>query len=290
MASGGSEKAYFTNADETNEVYHVQFNPKEFKLDDKAIWNPSDEHENTRPLLTYEKGAPTKCAMELIFDTTDSGKNCYDVHVKGLRAFMETIGPLADEEGQDISRPAYLTFTWGSFNFDCVLESLATTFLMFKADGTPLRARVSLGLIERQRFDLGSSRQEGILLSAPGSMFSGSADLATVTTVKEGDTASSIAAETGGDAREIAAVNGWDDPMDPPVGEDVVVPGDPALAAVLARQRLSDQPGNWAEDHWFDPFAEAVEAVVQAPAALPDSRRRSVRRTSTGSLFAHKVN
>ena len=53
---GGSEKAFFTNVDLGGEIFHVQFNPKELKLDEKAIWADSGEHQADRPLLTYEKG------------------------------------------------------------------------------------------------------------------------------------------------------------------------------------------------------------------------------------------
>ncbi len=261
--SGGSEKAFFTNADKTSEVFHVQFNPKEFKLDEKAAWKDSGEHENARPLLTYEKGEPTKVGMDLIFDTTDTGENCYDTYVKKLRAFLSTSVDVKDPENDVAKRPPYLTFTWGAFNFDCVVESVATTFLMFKADGTPLRAKVSLGLKERQRGDLGGFGNASVTLSAMGSMFSGPPDSASTTTVKEGDTATSIAAETGGDPRDISAANGWKDPMNPPVGETAVIPGDPKLAQVLAQQKLSQQEGNWAEDEPFDPFAEIVEALTQ---------------------------
>jgi len=261
--SGGSEKAFFTNADLSSEVFYVQFNPKEFKLDEKAAWKDSGEHENARPLLTYEKGEPTKCGMELIFDTTDSGENCYEVHVKKLRAYLQTSVDVEDPEGDQAKRPPYLTFTWGAFNFDCVVESIATTFLMFKADGTPLRAKVTLGLKERQRGDLGGSGNTSVTLSALGTMFSGPPEAAVTRTIREGDTATSIAAEYNADARDVSAANGWSNPMEPPVGETAVIPGDPQLAQVLAQQQLAQQPGNWEEDAPFDPFAEIVEALQQ---------------------------
>ena len=44
-ATGASyNKAFFTNVD-TGGVFYAQFNPKEFKLDEKAIWKASDEHD-----------------------------------------------------------------------------------------------------------------------------------------------------------------------------------------------------------------------------------------------------
>jgi LysM repeat protein len=266
--SGGSEKAFFTNAEKTSEVFYVQFNPKEFKLDDKAAWKDSPEHENTQPLLTYEKGDPTKVAMELYFDTTDAeeGKdNCYEVYVKKLRSFLQTTIEDKDKENNQTKRPPYLTFQWGkSFKFECVLESISTTFLMFKADGTPLRAKVSLALKERQKDDLGEATNSAVTLTAMGSMFSGSSDAAKTTTVQEGDTANSIAAKTGGDARDIAAANGWSDPANPPVGETAVIPADSELATVLAQMQLGSQEGNWADEESDDPFSEIIDAAMGA--------------------------
>ncbi len=264
--SGGSEKAFFTNLDKPKdeEVFHVQFNPKEFKLDEKATWKDSEEHQQGKPLLTYEKGQPSKVTLELIFDTTDTLENCYEVYVSKLRAFMATSIETKDEEKNEVSRPPHLTFTWGKFKFDCVAESIASTFLMFKPDGTPLRIKVTLGLKEIQRADLGGFSNDKVVLTAMGSMFSGPADTATTTVVKDGDTANSIAADNGGDARDICAANGWQDPMNPPVGDTAVIPGDPDLATVLAQQQLSEQDGNWAEEPPFDPFAEIVQAVTDA--------------------------
>ena len=88
MAGDAYDKAFFTNTD-TNEVFYVQFNPKEFKLDEKATWKASDEQEATKPLLTYEKGEPTTVSMDLAFDSTDTGANVYDDYVIPLRDFLD---------------------------------------------------------------------------------------------------------------------------------------------------------------------------------------------------------
>lgn len=243
-AAGGSEKAFFTNVDKGSEVFHVQFNPKELKLDEKAIWKPSGEHQEERPLLTYEKGDPSSLSVELIFDSTDTGSNCYDSHVKKLRAFLTTTVEKTDAQGNKVKRPPYLRFTWGGFNFECVLETLGVQFLMFKPDGTPLRAKVTVGLKERERGRMGGSGNAGVKLSAMGSMFSG-ADNVKTTTVQQGDTMSSVADRSGGDVRDMSEANNVDDPMNPPVGQQMVVPADSQQAAVLGAQNKSEAPNNW---------------------------------------------
>lgn len=242
--AGGSEKAFFTNIDKGSEVFHVQFNPKELKLDEKAIWKPSGEQQTQKPLLTYEKGQPGSMSMDLIFDSTDDGSNCYDSHVKKLRAFLCTTVTKEDKDGNEIKRPPYLRFTWGGFNFECVLESLTTQFMMFKPDGTPLRAKVTVGLKERRRGNMGGSGNSGVTLSAMGSMFS-EADNVKTTQVQEGDTMSSVSQRSGGDMRDMSNANGVDDPMNPPVGDTMVVPADSQQADVLAAQNQSQPPQNW---------------------------------------------
>ena len=241
--AGGSEKAYITNIDQ-GDTFHVQFNPKELKLDEKAIWKPSGEHQTDKPLLTYEKGQPSSLSMELIFDSTDDGSNCYDSHVKKLRALLCTTVNLTDAQGNDVSRPPYLRFQWSNFSFECVLESLGVQFLMFKPDGTPLRAKVTVGLKERKRSNLGGSSSGGVTLSAMGSMFSG-ADNVKTTTVQQGDTMSSVSQRSGGDMREMAEANNVDDPMNPPVGENLVVPANGDQAAVMGAQGRSEAPNNF---------------------------------------------
>ena len=89
QASGAKNvgKATFTDLDGSS-TFTVQFNPKELKLDEKASWKPSEEHGQTHPLLTYEKGEPTQLSMELIFDTTDNDDDVDKKFIQPLRDFM----------------------------------------------------------------------------------------------------------------------------------------------------------------------------------------------------------
>ena len=47
----------------------------------------------------------------------------------------------------DIHRPNYVQVQWGkNINFNSVLKSFDTTYTLFRPDGTPLRAKISLSL------------------------------------------------------------------------------------------------------------------------------------------------
>ncbi|MCB9699145.1 MAG: LysM peptidoglycan-binding domain-containing protein, partial [Alphaproteobacteria bacterium] len=241
-ASSGS-KAFFTNVD-TGSVFFVQFNPKEFKLDEKANWKASDEHENDVPLLTYEKGEPTVVTMDLVFDSTDDGTDVYKKYVEPLRDFLTADVNVSDNEGDKMKRPPFCQFTWASFTFHCVVEKISATCLMFKPDGTALRAKVQVGLKERVR-NVNGGGTDSVTLSAVGSMFSGAAGKANTYTIQHGDTLSSVAAKTKAKARDIARANNIADPINLPPGKKLVIPADSKLADILAQQGKRKQDGNW---------------------------------------------
>lgn len=266
-ASGGSAKAFFTNVD-ASEIFYVQFNPKQLTLNDEAKWDVSEELQNDRPKLSFTQGQPSTLGMELIFDTTDTLEDCHERYVQKLRSFLaNTVS--TREDGHDVKRPPFLKFTWKDFVFDCVLVSLSTTYLMFRSDGAPLRAKVVLKLQERQREgDPASSANDRVTLSAMGSMFASSASRASTYTVKEGDTLSSVSAATGVPMRDIATANAIDDPTNLNPGDVFVIPGDPGLAEVLGAQALSEPAGSWADD---EPAIGDVAGALgdsPAPAAL----------------------
>jgi LysM repeat protein len=244
-SASGASAAYFENLDQGGK-FEVQFNPKEFKLNDKANWKASDEQQETHPLLTYEKGDPSTVTMELIFDSTDTGDDVYTKYVKPLRGFLSATVEETDSQGKKMKRPPYCKFVWASFTFDCVVESLASSAIMFAQAGTPLRAKVSLTLKQRQVEEFRTSaNSKNLTLSAMGAMFSGSSSAATTAVVEPGQTLSQIAPSNW---RAVAAANGIADPMSPPTGQQLVIPLDSDLATVLTNKFMSYNPNKWVGD------------------------------------------
>jgi LysM repeat protein len=276
QASGAKnvDKASFTNLDGGSGTFVVQFNPKELKLDEKASWKPSEEHGQDKPLLTYEKGEPTSLSMDLIFDTTDTGANVNKTFIEPLRDFMT-----AKYKDKDVAadlnadtanvRPCYCKFQWGGFVFDGVVEKVNATFLMFGSDGTPLRAKVSVGMKERNRQITGGTGG-GVTLTA-GAIVVGGQTVQQVTgnvstyTVQEGDTARSIANKTGADERDIMHANNLPDPISLEPGEFLVIPNTSKLADVLSKQGKKENRGKWKDTEARDPFAESRAQAGQAP-------------------------
>jgi hypothetical protein len=236
-------KATIQNVDE-GQTFTVQFNPKEFKLDEKANWKASDEHQKDKPLLTYEKGEPSVLTVDLVFDTTDGG-NVYSQFVKPLRALLTADVEKADGQGNQIKRPPYLIFSWGNFSMNCVCEKLSTTFLMFDTSGQPIRAKVQVALKERDKPNHGStsSSGSGVVLSA-GMLAAGGAGSAAYV-AQPGDNLNRIASKTRANPADIALANNITTPEDVPAGTRLVIPANSTVAEVLAQQSRRRQEGNW---------------------------------------------
>ena len=243
-SASGASAAYFENLDKGG-TFQVQFNPKEFKLNDKANWTVSKELEKGKPMLTYEKGDPSTVTMELIFDSTDTGGDVYAKFVRPLRGFLYPNVEDEDTEGKSMVRPPYCKFVWGNFTFDCIVESLAASAIMFSQDGTPLRAKVSLTLKQVEVLEQNTAaNNKDLTLSSMGSMFSGSSSAATTANIAPGQTLTQVAPRNW---RAVAAANGISDPMNPPA-RPVVIPLDSDLAAVLTNKFMSYNPNKWAGD------------------------------------------
>jgi nucleoid-associated protein YgaU len=107
-----------------------------------------------------------------------------------------------------------LLFSWGTFQFICLLESVGQRFTHFLPSGTPVRAYLKLSFIECP---------EG----GPKVSSGGSGATATVHQARQGETMSQIAARTTGDPRrwrEIAEANNIDNPRKMEAGRALVLP------------------------------------------------------------------
>ena len=155
--SSNPTKAAFhiLEGEKANETFTVQYNPKEFKVDKKVSWKEVDEQGQDKPPLEFQKGSPRSITMELMFDTTveDEGSSEQDVYwtwVEQLLAMTNTDATPASGEStkQSKKRPTTVHFQWGTFELTGVVESITTTYTLFSAEGTPLRAKCQLKMKE----------------------------------------------------------------------------------------------------------------------------------------------
>lgn len=242
----GNDKASFTNLT-TGEVLSVQFNPTEFTLSDTAQWR--DQGNRARPSLQYERGAPASLSMELWFDTTRGGDNVNTTYVDAFRALLEQ-SVSDDTGGRAVDRPPYLQFSWGGFELVCVIERLSVLYSMFKPDGTPVRAKLSIQLKEHAT-DAGAVTGTGA--TTPASLAG-----TTTATVGPGQTLSSVAAANGASTADVARANNISDPANVPAGTEVVIPGDPAMADAMEASSKTSVPSSYSEAGDVDPFSDPV--------------------------------
>jgi len=141
------EKAVFFDPTEPTPSYiTVQFNPnsleygfgKEGRRKQKKEKETQEEQQQS-PLDAWNSST---LSMRLFFNTYVSETEFTDVRdkIKPLRAFLCKM----EDKNQVCNKK--IQFAWGTFAFEGYLNSLRVTFQMFGADGTPVRAEVSLSI------------------------------------------------------------------------------------------------------------------------------------------------
>lgn len=121
-----------------------KFFPKGNRSDDRANWEPQDTTIGTKPLF-YANREPRRLSFdELLLDVSDSAFDSITEDIKALRALMT--------DNPDTGAPPALLAIWGDRQEPVVLEQLTVEEQFpFGQDGSPMRAKVSLQLLETQQ-------------------------------------------------------------------------------------------------------------------------------------------
>ena len=152
----------------------AQFNPTTLTIDRTVGWGDPGEAggSNSATKSGIEKqfqGAKGRSfSIELLFDDVDSnrlvdpnmGRGGLVKNIEKLEKLASVRVPKSKEENQ--RRPHWCVATWGSMlqdkeaatGFRCVIETIQTKYELFSPEGTPLRARVTLKLVEASSVSL----------------------------------------------------------------------------------------------------------------------------------------
>lgn len=202
------EKAFITPETPAGaEPIVVLFNPNQYSLEKGNQITEIGIPGLGAPILQYVRGNTRTLSMDLFFDTYEQQSDVRD-HTNKIYAL------LGIESEKHV--PPVCVFTWGDFNFRCVLERVSGRFTLFLSDGTPVRATLSVAFKEFIDVEIEVRR-------APTE----SSDHTKTRVVKRGDTLSSIAAEEYGSPtrwRPIAEANAIDNPRTLTTGEPLVIP------------------------------------------------------------------
>jgi nucleoid-associated protein YgaU len=122
-----------------------QFNPESLSMSKSNQWAFRTDIGDDTPETVFGGGNSGSMSLELLFDSTHTGDDVRQQYVKLLKVTM--VKPSDNNDGK--GEPRQVVVQWGSFvSYVAVIESLSQNFTLFKEDGTPLRAQLSVSLRE----------------------------------------------------------------------------------------------------------------------------------------------
>ncbi|MCP4213808.1 MAG: LysM peptidoglycan-binding domain-containing protein [bacterium] len=225
MTEDKLKKAHLKRKDDPDVVVPFLFNPAEFTVEKGNTFAEINVPGLPSSILQFVRGNSRTISMELFFDTYEDKENRdvrqYTDKITGWDS-GSTLSQLSpDKKGlmdidSELHAPPVCIFEWGSFTFQCVIERVSKRFTMFLADGTPVRATLTVTLKEYQEVDIQIRNID-----------THSADLSKRWTVTQGDSLWSIAAKEFGDPgqwRLLAEANAIDNPRIISPGTELRVP------------------------------------------------------------------
>src|SRR4029077_10385627 len=102
------------------------------------------------PLLQFVHGNAQTLEMELVLDTVEAhtaGSQRLNEAGDDVRPLVARLVALLDIDPATHAPPV-LRFVWASFTFTCVLTRAVQKYTMFRSDGAPVRAKVSVTFTE----------------------------------------------------------------------------------------------------------------------------------------------
>jgi nucleoid-associated protein YgaU len=191
-----------------------QFNPKEYTVRKGAQWE-------RRPTKASEKVAmpeyigpqPRSIDLEIFLDETDVASPKVE---KKVELLFRCLVPTDRSRKAQNPSPPWVVFGWGSsIHLVAIVTSVNANYLLFRSDGTPIRAKCTISL-------------EEVPTKAPRqNPTSGSLTARATHRVVAGDTLASIAFAEYDDPtrwRTIAEANDIDDPIRLRPGTELFVP------------------------------------------------------------------
>jgi nucleoid-associated protein YgaU len=192
------------------------FNPAEYTIAKSNKWKVQPVVGQGLPTAQFGGGDAQKMTMELLFD--DSDRAAGDVREITNSLFAAMAVDKAYASGKNSGRPPMVEFGWGATTtFKAVIDSLSVQFLLFRPNGTPVRAKAKLSLIQAEA-TVGKGPQNPTTRGVAGLR---------THVVRDGDSIQSVAHAAYGDPtlwRRIAEANGIDDPLSLPRGAVLAIP------------------------------------------------------------------
>jgi hypothetical protein len=199
LTRGGLTPAKVVNLS-TNEEVACMFNPFEFTISKTNSWDSKITIGTNLPKVTFKNGGAQSVTLNLWFDSAESGSDVR-THTKPLwkMAMIETANK-NDKSGK--GSPPAVEFRWGRITFRAIITQITENFVMFAADGTPLRCKITLNLQEHLETTTEMSPAENTPSAG--------------TTAVQGDRPDHLANRTDGDSnamRDVMSRNNVNNPL-----------------------------------------------------------------------------
>jgi hypothetical protein len=165
---------------QTGKPFTVWINPASYAHDYTIDYSDRQAQGSPGPSPEFDRVGQESISFDLIFDATGvipppiPGTPLPSDGVAGLIDEFKTL--VATMNGV-IHRPNYVKLSWAQLQYQCVLSKMNVTYTLFKPNGTPLRAKVSVTFLS---FASEKQLAEEANLSSP--------DLSHMVTVVAGDT------------------------------------------------------------------------------------------------------
>jgi nucleoid-associated protein YgaU len=121
----------------------VMFNPAEYNLEMASNFAATSLPGLNNPVLQFVHGEAQTLSMDLLFDSYTNPQ------VRDVSVFTKDLASALLIDG-NLHAPPPVLFEWGSFSFEAVVEKLSQRFTMFRDDGMPVRAKLTVNFKQYQ--------------------------------------------------------------------------------------------------------------------------------------------
>jgi hypothetical protein len=223
VSVAGLEKVILVSRD-TGETLACRFNPKELRISKSATWNRQPVRSAPSASTPEFVGTnPQTLSMELFFDGWESPSDV----ARDTGLLLSWTNPTKGSLDAKQPNPPVIVLHWGSQSYVAAFLKQATvSYTMFREDGTPVRATVS---VELEEVPQEVPRQNPTSGGRPGRRMH---------LLLEGENLTSVAHAEYGDPtlwRAIAEENGIDDPLRVRAGARLLIPPADEVSEVARR-------------------------------------------------------
>lgn len=131
----------------------AQFNPETFTVSNQYTYQTNEATGKDGKSAKFAAIEPRTFNFDLLLDGTGAAGSeltgdRMDV-LGSLNLFKKTVGFKGEEH-----QPPFLLISWGTFIATCVIETFSVTYKLFRPDGSPLRAILSVSFKEHKSSEL----------------------------------------------------------------------------------------------------------------------------------------